>query len=308
MRYFDRRHVESCLDISLCLNLSQKAFELQSQGLVQQPDRTIIASGDGRLMGTMPAYISEGNYAGFGLKAILADFSVSEPHEGCILLYDRRGMMAVDASSVTEIRTASASAWATHLLAPAGATRLAILGTGIQAKKHLQMMKAVRPIRSVTVWGWREASAQRFADWAQTETGIDVRIVQTPAEAVADADIICTVTASREPLLSAADLPERCHINAVGASAMGFQELDADVYRVCDYFLDSRNASAAASQCLQQARAKGYLSPEDPGREIGELHPEQPLQLTGQRTLFKSIGLAVQDLVFAREIVRISAS
>ncbi|SHO58666.1 ornithine cyclodeaminase family protein [Vibrio quintilis] len=307
MRYFDRRHVESCLDIPLCLELSQKAFELHSQGLVQQPDRTIIASGDGRLMGTMPAYISRGDYAGFGLKAILADFSVSEPHEGCILLYDTQGMVAVDASSVTELRTAAASAWATDLLAPEGASQLAILGTGIQARKHLQMMKAIRPVESVTIWGWREAGVRRFADWAQTETGIEIRVADTPAEAVAEADIICTVTASREPLLSASDLPEKCHINAVGASAMGFQELDADVYRDCDYFLDSRLASAAASQCLQQAKEQGYISPDDQGREIGELSPVHPVELTSQRTLFKSIGLAVQDLVFAREILRLSA-
>ncbi|MDW6094691.1 ornithine cyclodeaminase family protein [Vibrio rhizosphaerae] len=311
MHYFNREHVEQTIAIPLAIELSQIAFALQSQGKVTQSVRSIIPAPDGRLMGTMPAYISESKYAGFGLKSVLVDFNPhhgSSSHEGCILLFDEQAnghMVAVDAGAITELRTAAASAWATHLLAPQHATKLAILGSGLQARQHLLTMLAVRPIQQVTIWGRNQTSVDQFTTWCAghpTLNNVEIKIAETPAKAVSDADIICTVTAARAPLLQLCDLPQNCHINAIGASAIGFQELDPAIYGAVEHYVDSRESCWNASQCLQQAKEKGYISANHVSQEIGELGAHR-LEKRPERTLFKSVGLAVQDLVFAREVL-----
>lgn len=310
MQIIGRETVENLLSPALCLQLSRAAFALVSQGKVKQTLRSVIASEQGCLMGTMPAYIAEGPYVGFGLKSVKVDFSHSDrrsSHEGCILLYDapKAGDMAlVDAASVTELRTAAASALATDLLAPPDVQRLAILGTGVQARKHAQMMMAVRPFRSLTVWGRREESAAAFANWCREQLDLSVTIAPTPALAVSNAEVICTVTAAKQAFLQRHDLPARCHINAVGASAPGFQELSPEVYAAVELYVDSRSAVWDASSCLQQARQQGFLPAAESGNELGELLTlSKTLTLNAPRTLFKSVGLAAQDLVFARAVV-----
>ncbi|WP_051288353.1 ornithine cyclodeaminase family protein [Photobacterium halotolerans] len=309
MQFFDRASVESALPLSLCLELCEAAFTLQSAGQVQQSLRDLIRSDDGRIMGNMPAFISEGRYEGFGVKSVLVDFTRApdrQSHEGCVLLYDAKvnhGMVSVDAGIITELRTAAASAWATHLLAPESASKLAILGTGVQARRHLQAMLNIRPVQEVTVWSRTHEHAEQFAKWCRKETGIVASVAATPAQAVQNAEIVCTVTASRAPILYPDMLPECCHINAVGASALGFQELSPDVYAVTDWFLDGRDAAWNASQCLREAREKGVIALDQAGKEIGEIHVHGGWQSSRQRTLFKSVGLAVLDLVFAREVV-----
>ena len=310
MRYFDREFVERTLSPALALQLSQEAFALVSRGEVEQTLRSVIASGEGSLMGTMPAYIRSGPYAGFGLKTVKVDFSQPgrASHEGAILLYDAfadGGMAMVDAGSVTEIRTAAASALATKLLSPPDAGRLAILGTGVQARKHVQMLLAVRPIRQISLWGRSPERVAQFAEWCGGYN-LPVTIADTPAQAVRDADIICTLTAAKEPFLHQRDLPPRCHINAVGASARGFQELAADVYSAVELYVDSREAVWHASDCLNQAREQGLIAADRRGKEIGEQDLSTAM-VTGS-TLFKSVGVAAQDLVFARALVALAGS
>lgn len=311
MQFISRKQVEQALSPLKCLQLSRDAFILVSRGKVKQTLRSVIASGKGSLMGTMPACIEEGPYAGFGLKTVKVDFSHSDrhtSHEGCILLYDasdKGDIVLVDAASVTELRTAAASALATEMLAAQNASHLAVLGTGVQARKHVQMMMAVRPLRHISVWGRSAASASVFADWCRQHSGLPVTVAMTPAQAISDADIICTVTASNAPFLSSRDLPAHCHINAIGASAPGFQEISPDIYAATELYVDSRESVWHSSSCLQQAKQQGFLSQDNPGTEIGELLTSEirPTALKPRRTLFKSVGLAVQDLVFARSVV-----
>ncbi|WP_017348123.1 ornithine cyclodeaminase family protein [Pantoea sp. A4] len=311
MQFIDRKRVQQALSYAKCLQLSRDAFSLFSNGKVKQTLRSVIVSEQSSMMGTMPAYISEGPYAGFGLKTVKVDFSRSHQrssHEGCILLYgasNHEDMVLVDAASVTELRTAAASAVATDILAPENASHLAILGTGVQAKKHVLLMMEIRSLRQITVWGRNTTSAAIFADWCRQHTGLPVTVAMTPAQAVSDADIICTVTASKEPFLHANDLPDHCHINAVGASAFGFQELGPDIYSATKLYVDSREAVWNASSCLIQAKEQGFITPTDMGIEIGELLTSdlKPFVVKLPRTLFKSVGLAVQDLVFSRAIV-----
>ncbi|NDL65211.1 ornithine cyclodeaminase family protein [Acerihabitans arboris] len=312
MRYFDRQSVENTLPPELCLQLSREAFMLFSQGKIMQSPRDIIAAEDGCIMGTMPACIREGDWKGFGLKTVKVDFSHADgraSHEGVILLYDALpdgGMAVIDAGAITELRTAAASAWATEQLSSPYSSRLAILGNGVQARKHVQMMRFIRPIESITIWGRDSAHTGLFAAWCREKTGLRIEVKQTPEEAVSGTDIICTVTASKSPLLRLKDLKPHCHVNAVGASAPGFQELDADVYAGVELYVDSRDAAWQASSCLQEARKNRLISAQYPISEIGELGDALSSRRTSRSkpTVFKSVGIAAQDLVFARAVVR----
>lgn len=310
MLHLDGSTVKSLINVQLSLHLSEAAFRLHSSGQVEQPLRTVIKGGDNALMGVMPAYIKSGPYQGFGLKSVVVRFGEAAggpSHMGTILIYDEAQVtpvVAVDAGAVTEIRTAAASAHATRLLAAPDASRLAILGTGLQARAHLQAMQAVRPIRHVSVWGRSNEACREFAAWSAQHCDLPVSICTSAAEVVRDADIICTTTAARSPILFHADLPVRCHINAIGASAPGFQELHEDVYQDITLFTDCNRSVLAASDCVIKAVQKGLLPQSGCATEIGTLGKDETLQKNRGITVFKSVGLAVQDLVFSREIIR----
>ncbi|RMO89994.1 Ornithine cyclodeaminase [Pseudomonas syringae pv. philadelphi] len=310
MLYLDGNTVKSILNFKRGLELSEEAFRLHASGQVEQPLRTVIKGAENALMGVMPAYVKSGPYQGFGLKSVvvrLGEAACGPSHMGSILIYDEAGtspVVAVDAGAVTEIRTAAASAHATRLLASPDASRLAILGTGLQARAHLQAMQAVRPIRHVSVWGRSKEACQKFAAWSELHCDLPVSICKTVAEAVRDTDIICTTTAARSPILFRADLPSRCHINAIGSSAPGFQELHEDMYQDSTLFTDCNRSVLAASECVIKAVQAGLLAQENAGTEVGTLSRDTRLQKNPGVTIFKSVGLAVQDLVFAREIIR----
>ncbi|WBM06130.1 ornithine cyclodeaminase family protein [Pseudomonas aeruginosa] len=309
MLHLDSNSVKKLLSFELGLQLSEDAFRLHSSGQVEQPLRTIVRGGENELMGVMPAYIKSGPYRGFGLKSVvrLGAEARGPSHTGSVLIYDEAGtspIVAVDAGAITEIRTAAASAHATRILAPPNACRVAILGTGLQARAHLLAMQAVRPVRQVSVWGRNEASCHEFAAWSRRHCGLPASICATVAEAVHDSDIICTTTAARSPILARTDLPERCHVNAIGSSALGFQELHEDMYQDSTLFTDCNRSVLAASECVIKAVRKGLLSGQKIGTEIGTLSVDAILARERGVTIFKSVGLAVQDLVFSREVVR----
>ncbi|CAN7735541.1 ornithine cyclodeaminase family protein [Caballeronia sp. LjRoot31] len=308
MLHLDSDSVKEMLNFKLGLRLSEEAFRLHSSGQVEQPLRTIVRGGENDLMGVMPAYIKSGPYRGFGLKSVVVRLGAEArgpSHMGSVLIYDEAGVspvVAVDAGAITEIRTAAASAYATRLLAAPNASRLAILGTGLQARAHLLAMRAVRPIRQVSVWGRSEAACHEFAAWSRRKCDLPVSICGTVAEAVRESDIICATTAARSPILARADLPERCHVNAIGSSALGFQELHADMYQGSALFTDCNRSVLAASDCVIKAVSQGLLSSDGPGTEIGTA--DAALAHEHGVTIFKSVGLAVQDLVFSREAIR----
>ncbi|MBS9436919.1 ornithine cyclodeaminase family protein [Photorhabdus noenieputensis] len=309
MLYVDKETVARYLTMELSLKLSEIAFKLQSERKVEQPLRNIVKGEDG-LMGTMPIYIKEGPYKGFGLKSVVVRFqsnSDKPSHIGSVLVYDEpgvSGIAAVDAGAITEIRTAAASAYATHLLAAKDASRLAILGTGLQAKAHLQAMLYVRPIKEVTLWGRNAERCREFASWCDKTLNLPISIKASPAEAVLNSDIICTTTASRAPILNRKELPVKCHVNAIGASALGFQELSEDMYSNTTLFTDSNESVLAASQSVIKAREKGIINGSDIGIEIGTVSQSHSNLCDQGVTIFQSVGLAVQDMVFSREVIR----
>ena len=233
-------------------------------------------------------------------------------HQGVVLLFEaEHGSLQciADAHAVTAIRTAAASAIATDLLARKDATRLAIIGSGTQARKHLEAVSSVRSISAVRVWSRSAEHAAAFAAECSTDA-VPVSVAGSPTEAVADADIVCTVTASSEPLLRGADLKPGAHVNAVGACFPTQRELDTDAVLRARLFVDTKEACLAEPGDLVTPIKEGAMAPEHIVGEIGEVIAGrlEGRQDEGQVTLFKSVGAAVEDLCAAAALFELASA
>lgn len=220
MIVIDGETVRRLLPMADAVELMRDTFRRYSGGRVVQPVRHMVRSPGGEVLAVMPAHVAAPEAtaqpdAGYGLKTVLIkpdNAARGLPvHVGLVLVFDPdTGLPAalIDAAALTAIRTAAASAAATDALARPDATVLAVLGAGVQARSHLRAMGAVRPVKEVRVWNHRPASAHALADWARDQLDLDVTVADTVPAAVADADVICTVTAADEPVLSAAPVAE----------------------------------------------------------------------------------------------------
>ncbi len=209
------------------------------------------------------------------------------------------GQVVADAVEVTTLRTGAVSGVATDLLAPPEASRLALLGTGAQAADQVRGVAAVRPVRRVTVFGRDRLRAQAFADRLRAEfPEVAMRVASSAADAVSDAEIVCCATSSRTPLFGVDDLPDRVHVNAIGSYLRSMRELPAELLATAGcVVVDQIDAALAEAGEVIHAVESGLL---DRG-ELIELGPALRTPPTvGGRTVFKSVGLAVQDWAVAR--------
>jgi ornithine cyclodeaminase/alanine dehydrogenase-like protein (mu-crystallin family) len=169
-----------------------------------------------------------------------------DPHQGCILLFEAQngGLLAiVDSKTVTAIRTAAASAVATKILAREEAANLAILGSGSLATSHLAAMKEVRNITNVKVWSPNKEHAERFVKIESDRSEqVVIEIAASVENAVKGADIVCTTTRARNPIVNGDWIPSGCHINAVGAAGPSFRELDSKVLVISKLYTDRRES------------------------------------------------------------------
>jgi ornithine cyclodeaminase len=210
----------------------------------------------------------------------------------------------LDASSITAIRTAAVSGVATRALAREDAGDLAILGCGVQAATHLAAMRAVRSVHRIRVWSRNRAHAQRFADGYSSEGSIQVEVMPSARAAVDGADLICTATAAREPILEGAWLAPGAHINAVGACFATARELDTAAVACARLIVDRRESTLAESGDFLIAKAEGAFGDDHIAGELGDilLGPLVGRERDDQITLFDSLGIAVEDLAAAHYI------
>jgi ornithine cyclodeaminase/alanine dehydrogenase-like protein (mu-crystallin family) len=300
--------VESLLPMDECIAVMEEALAALARGEVHQPLRWAVrAEGAGGILGLMPAYRG-GQNAAWGLKEICVypgnPARGLDTHLGAVLLHsgDTGELLAViNASAVTAIRTAAVSAVATKLLARVDARRLAIIGSGVQARSHLTAMAAARSIAEARVVSREFSKAKRFAAEQSPAMSFAVTPVATVEEAVRDADIIVTATSSREPVLDRRWISPGTHINLVGSSVAGAREADAATMRAGSLYVDRRESTLNESGDFLMAMQEGAIGPEHIRGEIGEL-------LLGGRsgrasrdeiTIFKSLGLAIEDLASA---------
>ena len=270
----------------------ERALADFSSGTVVQPVRTMLPVAEHQgFLGLMPAYT--GSALGAKLVAFYPRNTSVPTHHATILLFEPETgepLVTMDGQLITEVRTAAVSAVATNHLARAAASVLAIIGSGVQARSHLEALRLVREFREVRVWSPRGAAA--FAE----EHGIDA--AASAEEAVRGADVVVTATTSPTPVLSGEWLSPGAHINAVGAPRPDWRELDDEVLRRAKVYVDSREAAMKESGDVIAARE--VLA------ELGEVisGAEQGRRSAEEVTLFKSLGLAVEDVATAELVYR----
>lgn len=260
-------------------------------------------------LGMMPAFL--GNIDAVGLKVITVFHgnrgTKYQSHQGAVMLFETKHgqlLSIIDASSITAIRTAAVSGVATRLLAREDAKSLAILGSGVQAATHLEAMLESRAISSVNIWSRDPENARRFADRASKRHSIRVTPFSNVADAIRDADIICTTTGAREPIVKGDWIKPGAHINAVGSSVPFARELDSIAVKRSRLFVDRTESTLAEGGDFLLARQEGAVGDDHILGEIGQLVLRK---VEGRRshediTLFKSLGLAVEDLASANYI------
>jgi ornithine cyclodeaminase len=290
----------------MCIPIVRDAMIAFSRGETKQLLRSIIPLSEGRLFGIMPGAM--GAHAPFGAKLISVfheNFARGiQSHQGLVILFDPETgapVCAVHAGEITAIRTAAASAVATDVLALKGARRLALLGYGEQATTHARAMQKIRPLESIVVWGRSRDRAHTFAERIQAELAVPVTAAGGVREAVAEADIICTVTSAPEPILKGEWVRPGTHLNLVGSGYAGPAEVDSDLVIRSRFIADSREGVLNQGAEFLRAKAAGLVSDEHIVAEIGQVLAGE---IEGRRsaeeiTVYKSLGHVVQDLASA---------
>ena len=271
------------------ISAMEKALIDFSAGKVKQPVRQVIpVDPPGGFYGIMPALTPEGlgqkivtfypPNAEKGIPTHMALIVLNDPQTGAPLA-------VMDGRLITEMRTAAVSAAATKLLAPKNANVLAILGSGVQARSHVEALRLVRQFKGIRVWSPNKSHAEEFAN----EVGAKVTSAE---DAVRGADVVVTVTSSTTPVLKGAWLKTGCHVNAIGACRPDWRELDDDTMKNSVLFVDSREAALKESGDVILSKAKIYA-------ELGEAFAGKVPPRAEEITVFKSLGMAVEDIAAA---------
>jgi ornithine cyclodeaminase/alanine dehydrogenase-like protein (mu-crystallin family) len=310
--FLSREDVESLLPMAECIEVVEEALRTLARGDAVQPLRSALWTPDRHgLLVVMPGMLGGGGGGVVGAKVLTVvpdNFTRGEDsHQGLVLLFDQatgRPLALFDAGAVTAIRTAAASAVATRALAREDAGDLAILGTGVQARSHLEAMKAVRTLRRVRVWSRNLENARRLAKEEGEHLGLAVEPVISAREAVEGADLICTATAATTPVLHGEWIAPGAHVNAVGACTPNARELDAAAVARSRLFTDRRESLLTEAGDFLLARGEGAVTDSHILGELGEvLEGTVPGRRSGDEvTLFKSLGIAVEDLAAGRHI------
>src|SRR3954468_4124222 len=287
--FLNQQQVREHLRMADLIPAMEKALVDFSAGRVTQPVRSIVSiDPPGGFLGLMPALTPDG----LGLKAVTFYPSNAErgipTHMATIFLVDPQTgtpLAIMDGGLITEKRTAAVSAAATKLLASPDAKVLAILGSGVQARSHVEALRLVRQFEEIRVWSLTLEHAKRFAQ----EIGGTAMSAQ---EAVRDADVIVTVTSLKTPVLKRAWLRTGCHVNAIGACRPVWRELDDQAMQRNVVFVDSSEGALSESGDVIFAGANIYA-------ELGEALAGKVSARSNETTIFKSLGMAVEDIAAA---------
>lgn len=305
MRILNREAVAESLSHAECIEAVEAAMRAVSRGDTIMPLRRYMdIPRHGGKFTLMPGYL--GKPCTFGVK-IVSKYprSADSPygsHVGAVMIFDSDEgipLALLDGSELTAIRTAAASALATRILARADAATLAMLGTGTQAQHHVRALSCVRPITEVRVWGRTCAHARRLV--RRLPASAAARLCGSAREAVEGADLVCTTTSSAEPVLEGKWLSPGCHVNLVGAAIATSAEADIDVVTRSRFFVDYRASAMDQAGELLAAIKNGVVSESHIAGEIGDVLAGRVAGRSddGEITVYKSLGVAAQDLAAA---------
>jgi ornithine cyclodeaminase len=305
--------VEELLPMPACITVMTEALTALARGQVHQPLRMVVRPPDATgLMGLMPAYVS-GEHAAYGLKAVCVfpgnPAIGKDAHQGSVILFSVETgelLALMNASAITAIRTAAVSGVATHLLAREDASDLAIIGAGVQARTHLQAMAAVRSLKRVRVASRTKESAAKFAAEMSAQHDFPIEPADTVEAAVREADVIVTATSAAGPILQHDWIAPGTHLNVVGSSVPTTREVDTATMAAASLFVDRRESTLNEAGDYLFAAKEGAVGPDHIKAEIGELliGAKPGRTSPAEITLFKSLGLAIEDLASAEYIFR----
>lgn len=306
----NRKQVRNLLSMRSCMDMLSQAFQAYSSAKSIQPLRTMMkVSKTDNILASMPGY--DGASGALAVKLITIFHNAVnaglDSHQGLVVLFSAKHgnpLAIMDASEITAIRTAAASGVATEVLANKKAASLAILGAGVQARSHFFSMNEARSIQSVKIWNRSLEGAKKLAKELIAETSLEVTVSNTAQMAITDADLICTVTASAKPILKGSWLKPGVHINAVGSSSPTKRELDTEAVIKSKIFVDSRESALNEAGDLLIPKSEGALDDHHILGEIGQVLRKETVGRNDPEdiTLFKSLGMAVEDVAAAQYI------
>jgi ornithine cyclodeaminase len=299
--------VRDVLPMDDLITAMQKALAAFSAGRVAQPLRSVLPIGEQKaFFAVMPAYLPDtpavgsklvtvfGRNSAIGLPTHLATIVLLDPDTGALLA-------VMDGRYITEARTAAVSAVSVRLLATAGARTLAIVGSGVQARSHLEAIAHVRPPGRVLVWSPSEASRARFVREMQPLCDVPIVAATSARDAVEGADLVVLATSAREPVLRSEWVADGAHICAVGACRPDQREMETALVVRARVFVDSRIGALAEAGDIVLPIAEGALAPEQIAGELGEVAggTVQGRTSPAEVTIFKSLGMAAEDVAAA---------
>ena len=308
--FIGREEVAALLPMKECIDLMESSFLALANGECLQPLRSIMWLPDKTgLLGMMPGYAAGPGVMGIKLITVFhANKDSGYPsHQGIVALFDAKHgqpLMMFDATEITAIRTAAVSALATRVLSRENSERLAIIGAGEQAQRHVESILLVRKIKEITIWNRNEVNARALSNKITARRSINIQVTKTAQQAIEGAEIICTVTASRQPLVMGDWISNGSHINAVGSSTPFSRELDTTAVVRGTLFTDRYESIFKESGDFLIPKEEGAITDAHVKAELGEVlsGSKKGRQSDQQITIFKSLGLAVEDIFSAWHI------
>ncbi|WNS43636.1 ornithine cyclodeaminase family protein [Paenibacillus sp. MMS20-IR301] len=314
MIIINEKEVAELLTMEACITVMEAVLADLPDGGAVQSLRQVVPLADRNLLGLMPGYLRREGVAGAKLISVFPhNHDLGLPsHQGMVALFDAASgtpLAIVNGQAITAIRTAAVSAAATKLLAREDAAALAVLGTGEQARCHVEAMLQVRRISRIAVWGRTPAKAAALAAEMGSRWSVAAAAAPTAMDAVRGADIICTATAAVEPVLQGAWVKPGAHINAVGACRAHERELDTALVAGSRLYVDRRESAVHEAGDYLIPLSEGAITAGHITGELGELLTGRIQGRTdnSEITLFKGLGLAVEDLAAAFYIYKQAA-
>ncbi len=308
MLIINHSEVRALLPMRDCMEVVAEALSDLARDEGAQPLRSAFLLPNRRgALAWMPGSLAAARPFGVKILSVMENAAEMglDSHQGGVMIFDPetgRPLALAEAGAITAVRTAAVSALATDCLARGDAETLAILGSGTQARSHIEAMLLVRPITRIQLWSRNSDTARSFAEEQSIRHGVAIEVMSDVATAVEGADIVCSTTSAREPILFGEMLGEGLHVNAVGASIPSWRELDTEVVRRSRLFTDRRESLENEAGEYRLALEEGAIGDDHFQAELGEIligaHPGRTSN--EEITLFRSLGLAVEDIAAAQ--------
>ena len=301
----NKNEIKDAITMLGCIELMEDLFVKLEEGIADNPLRKamVLPNKNGGLLSMMPGYNSQKNIMGIKTVSVYpenADIGL-ESHQGTVTLFDSTNgipLAIMDASQITSIRTAAVSAVATKALANKNSKVLAIIGSGVQAASHIEAMNTILDLDEIRVWSRNKKNVEIFIKNQRKKYSIPFIHAHSISDALENADVVCTTTSSNEPLIFSNHLTRGMHINAVGSSVKNAREFDGNAMKLSKFYVDKIESTLNESGDFLLAKKEGIINDKHIKGTIGEvlINNINGRESKNDITLFKSLGLAIEDI------------